>query len=255
MPLFNEQVKWDQPAPEELLHAMIERVKAEIRRNRPVLVWHAFSNAEWDVVAGFDDERQIFLGRGSYQGWEAYAEASWNRPREAIHICPAMGAIFIGDKVGGYDAEKAEIDSLKAAVAHAHSQTNADKLGGSQWALLEGFLAYQRWINDFKNPQKKRDMGDAYCYGIYRSTHRAAADYLKEIALKHPASQSALREASTSFQAEADTLDRAKGLLWWDSPEGPDLQRNQQAAAILEQAFGHYQRGIQAIESAIQEIA
>ena len=80
LPLFNDTVKWDQPAPDELLYAMIERVKDDIRHNKPVLVWHAFTFAEWDVVAGFDDERKIFYGRGSYQGLDGYAEASWTRP-------------------------------------------------------------------------------------------------------------------------------------------------------------------------------
>ncbi len=80
MPLFNETVKWDQPAPDELLYTMIERVQDDIRDNRPVMVWHAFTNAEWDVVAGFDTEKKVFFGRGSYQGLDGYAEASWTRP-------------------------------------------------------------------------------------------------------------------------------------------------------------------------------
>lgn len=250
-PLFDDTVKGDQPAPDELLYAMIDRVKESIRSGRPVLVWHAFTFAEWDVVAGFDDERKIFYGRGSYQGLDGYAEASWTRPRGCLDICPANGAIFIGEKTGEFNAEKAELVSLNNAVAHAQSQKNADKMGGSDWVFLEGFLAYQRWINDFKSPEKTRGSGDAYCYGVYRSTHRAAADYLKELAPRYPATQDILLAASSSFNAEADILDQAESLLGWNSPEGPDPERNRQASIILEQAFSHYQRGIESIEEAL----
>jgi hypothetical protein len=133
MPLFNEIVPMDQRAPDDLMDTLIERIKAEIRANRPVLVWHAFTSAEWDVVAGYDDGDGVggqrppdhpkqFFGRGSYAGLDGYAEASQTRPRDAIEICPAFGAIYIGEKTGQFDAQVAEITSLREAVAHAHSQ-------------------------------------------------------------------------------------------------------------------------------------
>lgn len=252
MPLHNETVNWDQPAPDELLYAMIDRVKDEIRHNRPVMVWHAFTNAEWDVVAGFDEEKKVFYGRGSYMGLDGYAEASWERPRQAREICPAFGAIIIGEKTGGFDAEKAEWDSLKAAVAHAYSERNVEKLGGSEWVFLEGFRAYQRWIDDFKSPEKVRGLGDAYCYGIYRSTHRTAGEYLQELSGKYPALKPGLAAASLAFMEEARILDQAESLLWWNSPEGPDPERNRQAAAALESAFSNYERGIAGIESILK---
>ena len=54
---------------------VIARIKQEIRAGRPAIVWHAFTTAEWDVVAGFDDEKHLFLGRGSYAGDDEYARA------------------------------------------------------------------------------------------------------------------------------------------------------------------------------------
>jgi hypothetical protein len=253
MPLFNETIKWDQPAPDELLYAMIDRIKNNIHLNKPVMVWHAFTNAEWDVVAGFDDDKKVFFGRGSYLGLDGYAEASWTRPRESQEICPAYGAIFIGEKTGAFDAEKAEWDSLKAAVAHAHSERNVDKLGRGEWVFLEGFRAFQRWIDDFKSPEKVRGLGDAYCYGVYRSTHRAAGDYLSELSDKYPKLRPALTNAAMGFLAEADILGRAENLLWWTSLEGPDAERNRQAVSMLESAFAFYQKGIQAIENVLKQ--
>jgi hypothetical protein len=219
-----------------------------------VLVWHAFTNAEWDVVAGYDEEQKLFLGRGSYAGIDSYAEAPQDRSRHAIDICPAYGAIFIGEKTGPFDAPAVEIASLKEAIAHAHSQKNAEKLGGKEWVFLQGYLAYERWMNDFRNPQKIRTMGDAYCYGVYRSTHRAASDYLAELAPTIPQAKEPLLKASRHFKTEADTLDQAEPLLWWSSPEGPDPARNQQAVALLEQSYASYRHGIEAIEQALKNL-
>lgn len=255
MPLFNETMQRDQRAPDELMDALIERIQAEIRLNHPVLVWHAFTNAEWDVVAGYDDMRKLFYGRGSYAGLDGYAEAPQTRPRDAVDICPAFGAIIIGEKIGRFDARAAEIASLKEAVAHAHSQKNVDKLGGGDWVFLQGFRAYERWVSDFRNPQKPRTSGDAYCYGVYRSTHRAASDYLVELSARYPRAGDPLLEASRHFAAEADILSRGESLLWWNSPEGIDPARNQQAAALLEGACASYHRGMEAIEKAIEYIA
>lgn len=255
MPLFNETVRYDQRAPDDMMDALVQRIRAELGRNRPVLVWHAFTNAEWDVVAGYDEARRLFLGRGSYVGLDGYAEAPQTRPRDAIEICPAYGAIFIGEKTGEFDARTAEIASLKDAVAHAHSQKNAEKLGGSDWVLLQGFQAYKRWADDFRNPQKPRSLGDAYCYGVYRSTHRAASDYLAELSGKYPQAGNRLLEASRHFALEADILSRGESLLWRNSPEGPDPARNEQAAALLEQSYNSYRKGIETIEQAIEILA
>jgi hypothetical protein len=246
MPLY-----WDEPAPDSLVTALINRVKADIRANRPVLVWHAFTSCEWDVVAGYDDEHTLFLGRGSYTGVDSYAEASQTRLAECLEICPAQGAIFIGEKTSTFDAQAAEINSLKDAVGHAYSNRNADKLDGSDWVFLEGFLAYERWVRDFKSGNKIRSSGDAYCYGVYRSTHRAASDYLAELAQKYPMAASNLLDASGHFAAEVETIQRGESLLWWDSPEGPDPTRNQLAAVLLQKTYDSYRRAIESIEKAL----
>ena len=127
-----------------------------------------------------------------------------------------------------------------------------DKLGGDDWVFLEGFLAYERWIDDFKNnPKKTRGSGDAYCYGIYKSTHRAASEFLQEIAPKYPKATQHLESAAKHFAAEADGLDRGADLLWWQSPKGPDLERNAKAAELLSKARDSYAKGIEEIEKAL----
>jgi hypothetical protein len=72
-----------------------------------------------------------------------------------------------------------------------------------------------------------------------------------EIADKHPQAADHLRRASEGFRAEADLLDQCVPLLGWESPEGPDAERDAQASRLLRQARGEYARGIEEIEGAL----
>jgi len=237
---------------EKEVHKLVARVKDEIRSGSPVLVWHAFTNAEWDVVCGFDEEKKEFLGRGSYAGNDKeYASADEIRTSTCGYICDPLGAIVVGEKTGEYDPRKAELAALRWAVDHAYSKRGEDQLGGDKWVFLEGLMAYDRWINDFKNPEKKREAGDSYCYGIFKSTHRAAYDFLMEIAPDYPEAAEHLRKAGKHFKAEADMLDSGADLLWWDAPQGPDAERNSKAVELLSKSRESYANGIQEIKKAL----
>ena len=236
----------------EKVSAIIDAVKDEVRAGRAAVLWHAFTTAEFDVVTGFDDEKGILLGRGSYAGMgEEYAKAPQARTVTTAHIGGVPSAILIGEQVRDYDARGAEIAALKTAVAHAHSQNNVNKLGDEGWVMLQGLACYDRWINDFRDPERKREMGDAYCYGIYRSTHRAAAGFLREIAPNYPEAQVVLKKSAEQFEKEADTLDAEPNLLGWGGPEGPDAERNAMVVDWLGKARNHYAAGIDLIEKAL----
>ncbi len=231
---------------------VIPRVKDQIRKGRPVIVWHAFTNAEWDVVCGFDEETKQFIGRGSYAGTEEYATADETRMTKAIDICPAFGAIIVGDKVGEFNAMEAELAALREALKHAWTEKVIEE---GKWTMLEGVQCYERWIDEFENaPNRKRGSGDSYCYGVYHSTHRAASVFLKEIAPKYPEAKENLENASEYFKAEADILDQCKDLIWWNAPEGPDAERNAKFAELLAKARDNYVSGIDEIELALEAI-
>ena len=218
------------------------------------LVWHAFTNAQWDVVYGYDAEKKQLLGRGSYAGNDKpFATADEMRTGQCGQICCPAGVLLIGRKTGKLDARKAELAALREAVRHARDQKNVDKLGGDKWVMLAGIACYDRWIRDFKDPKRKRGVGDAYCYGVYRSTHAAAAGFLREIAPRHPKGAAHLMRAADHFKAEAGILGKGRKLLWWDSPEGPDPKRNAEAAALLQKARDAYAEGIAEIERALAD--
>jgi hypothetical protein len=237
--------------PESRIIEMVSRVKSEVIAGRPVLVWHAFTNAEWDVVCGFDEVRQLFFGRGSYAGLGDLAEAPMTRAKEAVRICPALGALIIGEKTGQYDAEQAERAALEEAVRHAHSELNKAGADGDKWALLEGILCYDRWVRDWRKPAYTRGPGDSYCHSVYRSTHRAAAGFVTELAGKYPSAGKLLNSAAIHFQCEADALDQCEPLLGWRSPKGPDPDRNEQVATLLGQARDSYARAMAELAAAL----
>jgi hypothetical protein len=236
----------------EQAHAIIAAVKAQIRAGRPAILWHAFTTAEFDVVAGFDEEAGTFLGWGSYGApEEGYAEAPWGRTITTVYIGGQPEAILIGERERAFDARSAELAALREGVRHARSQKNVDKLGGEAWVMLEGLACYDRWIDDWRDPEKKRTMGDAYCLGVYRSTHRVAAGFLREIAPGHPAAADHLARAAGHFAAEADALDACVPLVWWEAPEGPDPERNAKTVPLLQRARDAYARGIDEIEAGL----
>jgi hypothetical protein len=240
---------------EKAADAAIARVKDEIRAGRPALVWHAFTTAEWDVVTGLDDERHLFFGRGSYAGIDGYAEADQKRTTTCLEICPALGVILIGDKLHEFDARAAEIAALREAVRHAHSIEGRDQLEGDEWAMLHGLLCYDRWVDDWGSSERTRTTGDSYCLGVYRSTHRAAARFAQELAPKYPQARTHLERAAVAFTAEADALDAAVPLLWWEAPVGPDPERNAQLVPLLRRARDGYASAIAEIKLAIEALS
>jgi len=229
----------------------LKKIKEEIDKGHPVLVWHAFSNFEWDVVCGYSEKEKLFYGRGSYLGCKEYTSAEECRFLNC-DICP--GVIFIGQKVSSFNAENAEAAALKEAVKHACSKMNVDKINKNEWVFLEGMEAYKRWYMDFKSSEKKRTAGDSYCHSIYKATHRAAAGFLREIAQKYNKAEKYIIKSSEHFQKEADILEKANDLLSWNSPEGPDTENNMKISEIIKDACNQYISGIENMDKAICDL-
>ncbi len=233
---------------------VVSSIKDEIRAGRPALVWHAFTNAEWDAVAGYDDATRQFFGRGSYAGLDGYAVADQMRMVKAVEICPAYGAILVGGKVGALDARAAEMAALEEAVKHAHTR-KAYPAPSGDWVFLEGLQCYDRWVDDLKaDPTSAASMGSRYCYGVYRSTHRAAAGFLQELSAKYAEARAALLRAASDFAAEAAALDACAPYLSWEAPDTLDAGAAAEAHRLLGRARDAYARGIDGVGAALQDL-
>lgn len=230
----------------DLFDTALEEIKAELDRGNPVLVWHALTNYEWDVVCGYDEESRQFIGRGSYRNGDECAREPWDRSKNCEGV-PAFGALYPLKRVNGLNERAAEIQSLENAVKHAHAPEDLE--------YPEGIQAYEKWAEKFRTGSGDRAADDAYCHAVYSSVRRAAAGYLREIAYKYQGEViGSLQKAADSFEKEADALEEAKPYISWDSPWGTDATRSQALAPLLEKAGMHYAEGIRHIENALQAL-
>lgn len=248
--------------PERDAPAVVERVKRELRAGRPVLVWHAFTNAEWDVVSGFDEEAGEFLGFGSYtHGHPDVWRASERRMAEAAEICPAYGALIVREKTGALDAREAELTALEEAIRHCHApRDEALEQAGTEevpWRFRQGKACYNAWVHNYRvNPSKVPEAGDRYCLGIYRTTHRLAGEFLREIAPKYPPAADDFRRAAELFGEEADALDRCYLRLCqgWDGWHEPDAGKAEAMAETLQLARKRYGAAVKALERGLSAV-
>lgn len=250
------------PAQEDRLRQALEQVRQELRAGRPVLMWNAFTAYEFDVVCGFDDAKKQLIGRGSYTGnGEQLAHADEMRHLEGADV-GVSPAVLIGREVRPFIAHEAELAALEEAVRHAHSARDRwlDEAKGVEkpWRFRQGLACYDVWIDNFRtNPQRVPNDGDRYCLGVYRSTHRTAAAFLRELVPKYPAVGEALELAAVAFAAEADALDQLRTQPgWnWESKAQPDPAAAARAVELLQRAHDHYAQGIEQIEQALRTIA
>jgi len=129
-----------------------------------------------------------------------------------------------------------------------------DRLGGEGWVMLYGLACYDRWIRDFEaDPPRPPTMGDRYCFGVNRSTHRAAAGFLHELKAAYPEGEMPLERAAQHFLAEAGALNEAAEMLFpgWELPKEASRETNDKAATLLRTARESYARGIDEIERAL----
>lgn len=248
-----EEFPYDDNAKDAALEKMIKAVCESIDNDVPALIWHAFTNSEWDVVTGYDEIEKAFFGRGSYVGNIGdYAKKPWGNTLNTFASNGVM-ALIIKRGSGVLDKRNAEIAAIKEAVRHANDSENMDKLGGSDWVFLQGKAAYTRWAHDFSKSDHARGLGDAYCIGIYSSCHALAGAFLRGIAPDYPEVSGILTEASQLFDREAGCLEQLLPLLGWKSPE-IDAQRNEKATALLREAAEFYSSGIEKLSIAVEKM-
>ncbi len=259
-----EHIQFSAAEPADQLPAVLGRIKDEIRARRPVLVWNAFTTAEFDVVCGFDEEKHELIGRGSYRGLDEYAAAPETRIAEH-EVAPAIGAIIIGRKVGTFDARAAEIAALREAVLHAHGASASIFPG-----MPVGLACYDAWIASYqhrgmliraKSRDGKQDLGwvaaqsgdDFYPLTIWPATRQAAADFLREIAPKYPEAKARLEAAAGHFERESQALAACRDTLG-DRSKPPTDDQCISAAAHLRDARSSYAMGIEEIARALRAI-
>ena len=238
-----------------------ERVKTELAAGRPVLVWSAFTNYEWDVVCGFDEATGEWLGYGSYAGGAEPARGPIARPVDFSDVTDAL-AIFIAGKADHFDAREAEVAALEAAVRHG--RTPADRYvtetdsGDVGWLFREGECVYTVWARRFESDGGRIPDGgsDRYPLGVYSSTHSAAAEFLREIAPKYPRARGHLERAASHFAADGAALMDCYNRLCgrWEGWRESNPGKAARMAQLLRSARAAYIEGIDEVAAALEII-
>jgi hypothetical protein len=215
-----------------------------------VLMWHAVTSCEFDVVCGFDEEKHELYGRGSYASYadlEDYVTANELNPLASTETCGGPHVIIISDKTKELDARAAEIAALKEAVAHAR--------GGSKGWLAAGLECYDLWIATYRKKSAflTNLPSDSYPLDILPSTRQAAAEFMRELASKYPKAQAHLEMAAEHFARESEALKACQKVLADRKQELSDDQCIR-AAGYLSQARATYALGIAEIERALRYI-
>lgn len=229
---------------------MIEAVKKQIDEGKPALVWHAFTNYEWDVVCGYDEEDGMFAGRGSYRGAEDYVREPWDRACKCEGV-PAFGAILLQKRVRELDKREAECRALRLAAAHADRKPEE----GTEPFEWEGNAYYRKWVQDYENPEREKDAADSYCLQVYSSVRKAAGAFLREISPGYDESaRSELIQAAECFDRETAALEELWPYLGWEAPWGASAERNSKAAILLKKAAGEYEKGMEHLREAVKRL-
>lgn len=248
-----EEIPYDGADMDGSLTKLINAVRESVDGGVPALVWNAFTQCEWDIVTGYEENEKVFYGRGAYPIYSGdYGKNPWNKSLEQAGLT-GLTAIIIkrGDRM--FDKRTAEIAAIKEAVRHANDLENMDKRGSGEWVFLQGKSAYKRWADDFSKPDYKRGMGDAYCIDVYSSCHEQAGSFLRGIALEYPNASVILKEAAQLFDKEAACLKQLLPLLGWNSPE-TDQQRNESATVLLGEAAEYYCSAIDLLSTAVDKM-
>ncbi|MFO8008673.1 MAG: malectin domain-containing carbohydrate-binding protein [Candidatus Brocadiia bacterium] len=233
------------------LPELVACVKDELRAGRAVMVWHAFTDAEWDVVCGFDDALGPFYGRGSYPDMrgDEYVSAPQERMGGCLGISPAIGILVLGEKTGSLDARASELAALREAVRHGREPghrleaTTPEQRANPRYR--KGPDPYEWWI---ANPPTR----GGYCLSVTRDRRQAAAEFMREIAPRYPDARQAMQEAAEHFAAEADALDAVAQL--GHEEEMPPETRRERAAELLRRARAEYEAAIGSIEAALNRL-
>lgn len=255
--------------PKEKLDAAVAdtvaKVKDEIRAGRAAIVWHAFTNAEFDVVSGFDDIEKAFIGYGSYKGNDkGPARGPETHLGTCGNICPVVGAILVKGKKGELDAREAELDALLEAIRHGRSPRDrflAEVATGEiPWRFQNGLACYDAWIRQFAlDPAQKvpDGAGNHYPLNVYASVRQAAPEFLRSIAAKYPRGQQELLAAAACFERDAAALHGVQELFGGWGPKRwkkPEPEKARATIALLKEAKGNYAEGIDHLSVALQSV-
>ncbi|HEX03895.1 MAG TPA: hypothetical protein ENH10_01900, partial [Bacteroidetes bacterium] len=210
-PIYTSRL-WDEPKLElERRMTAHSQIIEAVERGVPAVVWD-LSDAEWGVITGYDDGRDVYItldndGNVSTLPYERLGQ-------NGVDIL----AVTIPGEPTNQDSEEVIRRSIEIAIGHASQEEWADRpdyqnglFGYDLWALV-----YERWGLLIEAGRMKKSGIPIHEYSKYYAAHFYSArcyarEYLNMIKNHDPD----LSNAATLYAQVADQL----RLLWTEAPD------------------------------------
>jgi len=223
-----------------------EAVVASIDRGVPC----AYGSEEDGVIIGYQKGGEEWICVHPFSDGKTFVETKW----------PWGIGVYTGPKAETPDRRKLAIDSLKQAVAMAHTKNVKDyACGFNAWEEWIAHLRGEEWVSALENRSASM-MGNSWIYTCLVDYRTAAAAYLRAVAPDFE------EEVAARLANAADLYDRmVKDILIKDkcalevAPRPRDLKEGQQwtqamrneQAGILTAAFALEKEAVAEIEQAL----
>jgi hypothetical protein len=229
--------------PAERLPGMLELARAELLGGRPVLLWHAVSDREYDVVAGFDEPQGLLHAFGSRAGLREYETVAEGRAADGA--VEGTGLVLVGERTSAYSIGRLERAALQVAVGHADDARC-------------GLSAYDEWARYFAQragglaPDGPEGSDGAYVLQVMAASRLAGTSYLRNLAWLYSAQANAhLDLAAENLLREAEAIQALVALF--PSLDSPLANRDDcfEAVDLIARARARYSLAIDEMWTAV----
>lgn len=228
----------------------LKGLRESVDRGVPGIAYDLCALPEYGLVVGYDGDRLACLTIADPDepvwmdaaAWPPAAHGTWTRAE----------AITLLDLAPGFDRRRAEVASLRFAVAHFWAPASRDG-----W-LQHGKGAYAFWISVLTSPLPlhgaQPGLGHSYNLLVLAGARREAAAYVRELAARYPEAPT-LGVAAERYSEAVAALDEGMQVLPFPGAAGLQTSEQKQAlAACLRRALAAEHQGIDQIERAMRAL-
>jgi DNA-binding HxlR family transcriptional regulator len=231
------------PTPEEIETAkkLFEKIKQEIDKDKPVVVW-GLAIPEYGIVKGYEGNSYL---TSTYRSITKQPETPILYYDLKAPGC--LEAFFFKNKTK-LDAKTTDKEALKRAINFAAKPHTSDNYVGGPAALEE-------WANVLeKQPDQKQNyMGNSYVAACVWESRCMNTEFLKRLANKHTGKQAQhLQKAAETYQKSASLMKEFTTIFPFRPQGQMKLEDRKNAANILreikpleEQAIQHMQKALE----------
>ncbi len=192
-----------------------DAVRTGLKNGFPTLVWQPMSREQkasdhpahhaycWGLIVGYNDSEEAYTVR------HPFVDVAYTVRYDLIgHADPAeLFSVLVYDGPSRADESKMHLVALRNAVAFAHATRFAanDERNAKRRAAPHGFAAYKIWREAFAT-EEVPTFSSHHHITVLLGRRRAAASYLRGLALLFPNGAAQLEDAAVHYDHELEPL-------------------------------------------------